>query len=110
MFSNLQIWFKGHLSIFLLIINTSICGTAVIVLVPFKWVLPLPQWRLFWTNIMIGIGSQYIQNNKVILELFTRITWELKGLENLFLDKKYLVVANHQSTMDIPVLQWIFFK
>jgi len=43
-----------------------------------------------------------------MFEWFTRTRWQLDGLASLRTDGNYLVLCNHQSWVDIPVLQKIF--
>ena len=108
MLAVLPVWLRAVLSILLLVINTVVCGAAVILLVPFKWIISQRGWRKFWTKLMISIGSFYILNNKGILKLVHRTSWNISGIEDLHLDGQYLVLANHQSAVDIPVLQGVF--
>ena len=108
MLAAFPVWLRAVLSILLLVINTVVCGAAVILLVPFKWIISQRGWRKFWTKLMISIGSLYILNNKGILKLVHRTSWNISGIEDLHLDRQYLVLANHQSAVDIPVLQGVF--
>lgn len=43
-------------------------------------------------------------NNFLIMSLFNKVTWTIKGNENLSKDAWYLLIANHQSWLDIFVL------
>lgn len=96
------------MSIILVVLNTVICGSSVVLLVPAKWIIPVSSWRWFWTVVMLRIGSEYIRGNDRIHKLFHRTKWDVTGLEDLSPDKSYLVLSNHLSTADIPVLQSIF--
>ena len=110
MLNFLRSWFRGILSTFLVVLNTMVCGSLVTLLVPVKVIIPLEGWRNFWTGVMLRIGSLFILINKNIQLLIHQISWEISGLENLDLNCKYLVISNHQSAVDIPVLQGIFHK
>ena len=103
-------WFKGILTTVLFVVNTVICGTLVTILVPMKMIIPWSKWRNFWTKVMIGIGSMFILLNKGISLLVHRIIWDISGLNKLDLNQQYLVLSNHQSSVDIPVIQGIFHK
>ena len=103
-------WFKGILTTVLFVANTVICGTLVTILVPMKVVIPWSKWRNFWTKVMIGIGSMFILINKGISLLVHRIIWDISGLNKLDLNRQYLVLSNHQSSVDIPVIQGMFHK
>jgi 1-acyl-sn-glycerol-3-phosphate acyltransferase len=87
-----------------------ICGTLVTVMVPLKMIFPWRKWRNFWTKVMLGIGSLFIWINKGIVLLVHRVVWEISGLKKLDLNRQYLVLSNHQSSVDIPVIQGMFHK
>ena len=108
MLSFLPNWFLGILSSLFVVLNTMFCGGAVTLLVPVKWVLRFQGWRRFWTSVMLSIGNLYVFINKSIHALVYQTEWQIIGLENLHPDRQYLVLSNHQSTVDIPVLQGIF--
>ena len=42
------------------------------------------------------------------MKLMHRIQWDVQGAETLCKDNWYIVVSNHQSWVDIPVLQTVF--
>lgn len=73
-----------------------------------KLLIPLRGWQTFWTKILIIIAETWITNNNLALSLVHRIEWDIEGLENLNKDGWYLVSCNHQSWVDIAVLQRIF--
>jgi 1-acyl-sn-glycerol-3-phosphate acyltransferase len=57
-----------------------------------------------------GIFNPYSRYNNAIMKLWSRISllaagihMKISGLENIQPDTSYIVVANHQSHMDIPV-------
>ena len=60
------------------------------------------------TWLLDSCASAWISVNNCTTALFTRIRWDIKGLETLSLKDWYLVVANHQSWVDILVLQKVF--
>lgn len=74
----------------------------------FKLVLPIPLIRRACSRALVWIAESWIGVNNVLFGLFTRIRWQLEGLDGLRRDGSYLVLCNHQSWVDIPVLQKIF--
>ena len=57
-----------------------------------------------------GIGVVWIYFNNCNLRLTNKIHWDVTGVDGLELNEWYLVVANHQSWVDILVLQKIFHR
>jgi 1-acyl-sn-glycerol-3-phosphate acyltransferase len=58
--------------------------------------------------VLILIAESWIAVNGFTFWLLTRIEWQVEGLEGLRYDGWYLVLSNHQSWVDIPVLQKTF--
>ncbi len=99
-------WIRG-------IFRFLIFGTQHYVLVRFcstSWRLlrlpmPVKSLRDFFSRVMVGIAENFISCNNWFLDTFYRIHWDVRGLEGLRMDRNYLVSANHQSWVDIVVLQ-----
>ena len=96
--------------VFLLILNTSFHGTLVSLCAPVKFVIPIQIWRKFWSRFSYWIAGGFILTNNLILKLLFNLKWDVQGLENLTMNGTYLVICNHLSLLDIPVVQGIFFK
>ncbi len=73
-----------------------------------KLLLPVRPARRVLTAWLVLIAESWIGVNNVLFDLFTRIRWEITGMEALRHDGSYLVLCNHQSWVDIPVLQKVF--
>ena len=56
---------------------------------------------------MVRIGESWISLNNLNLNLTQNISWDVQGLEGLQKDRSYLILVNHQSWMDIVILQYI---
>lgn len=98
----------GCTTIFLFLINTIIWCLVILVITPFKFVLPIPWVRLWIDRFLQLIASAWIKGNSGNIELFHRIHWVLDLPPDLSKDKSYLVVSNHISSVDIVVLQHVF--
>ena len=57
---------------------------------------------------MVAIAETWISSNVLLLKLLHRIEWDIQGLEGLHRAQSYFVVSNHQSWVDIVVLQTVF--
>lgn len=108
MFAKLPALFRVPLVMLLLALNIVLHVTPLLVLSLFKVVLPIRGIRLRLSRVLVLIAESWIAVNSRMFELFTRTRWQLDGLNGLRYDGNYLVLCNHQSWVDIPVLQKIF--
>jgi len=75
-----------------------------------KLSVPVTGWRELCSGAMDGIGTMWIFFNNCNTRLMNEIRWDVSGTDKLEQDKWYLVVANHQSWVDILVMQKIFYR
>ncbi|GJM42521.1 MAG: acyltransferase [Ardenticatenaceae bacterium] len=75
-----------------------------------KLLIPIKAWRIKCTKAAIWLAEAWISGNRAWMWLTQRTKWRVSGLEGLRYDEWYLVVSNHQSWVDIFVLQHIFNK
>jgi 1-acyl-sn-glycerol-3-phosphate acyltransferase len=92
----------------LLTINLVLHVLPLFALSLLKVVLPIRAIRRSCSRALIVIAESWIAFNSLMFEWFTRTRWQLDGLAGLRTDGNYLVLCNHQSWVDIPVLQKIF--
>ena len=100
--------FRGLLSMVLLGVNTLVLFGPLMLVAFLKLIVPFGPWRKFWGMIANGIAVTWISINNFNLGLTQRIKWDVSGLENLSLNEWYLVISNHQTWVDIVVLQRVF--
>lgn len=70
-----------------------------------KLVIPWRPVRRACSRALVGISESWIGVNNALFDLFTRIQWDVHGLDGLERTRSYLVLCNHQSWVDIAVLQ-----
>lgn len=99
---------KGALSALLIILNTVMCVTPLMVVSFFKLIIRISAWQKLSSRIMIVIAEFWIGVNNTIMKLTQRIDVNVQGMEGLKYEGWYLVVSNHQSWVDIPILQRLF--
>ncbi|MDX3773568.1 acyltransferase [Chromatiaceae bacterium AAb-1] len=97
----------GVLSLFLYIINTLFWFVPVILLAIIK-LPPIQRWQSWITYLLDACAVAWISINNLTTRIFTRIRWNVSGLEKLSVKDWYLILANHQSWADILVLQNVF--
>jgi len=74
----------------------------------FKLLLPMRTIRLACSRALVAVAESWIGVNNILFGVFTCIRWRVEGLDGLRRDGNYLVLCNHQSWVDIPVLQKVF--
>jgi 1-acyl-sn-glycerol-3-phosphate acyltransferase len=67
-------------------------------------------WRRGCDRVLNSLASSWIGCNNAGIALVNAVRWKVTGLENLSCRGWYLVMANHQSWVDILVLQRIFHR
>ncbi len=96
-------WLVGSISSLLLGINVVLWTSILFVFSFLKLLLP-PLKRLF-NRILPRVAEAWIFGNGVWMRLAQKIKWDVSGLEGLNYRGWYLVISNHQSWVDIFVLQ-----
>ncbi|MFC1578537.1 acyltransferase [Thermodesulfobacteriota bacterium] len=102
---------RGSLSLILYILNTVFWCIPLYVLAAAKAAVPLKSWRRVCSRILNAIAENWIWVNNQNQRLLAGNTrWDVQGIETLERSQWYLVLANHQSWVDILVLQRIFHR
>lgn len=96
---------KGVLSISLYTFNTIIICIPLILFSFIKFCVPVKSVVVFIDRSLNLLAAIWIWVNTVNTKLFCRIDWDVRGLEKLAKKEWYLVLSNHQSWVDILVLQ-----
>jgi 1-acyl-sn-glycerol-3-phosphate acyltransferase len=89
-------------------LNTVFWFVPILVLPVVKLLLPLPALRRGIARLLMTMGETWIALNSVILAKAGSIDWRATGVDALRRDNWYLVISNHQTWVDILVLQKIF--
>jgi len=92
----------------LILVNTIVLTTPLIVLALFKVLLPLAGLRQAINKALVGLAESWIAGNSLMIDHFTATRIAIQGRTGLRPDGHYLVLANHQSWVDILVLQKVF--
>ncbi|NNF40297.1 MAG: acyltransferase [Woeseiaceae bacterium] len=89
-------------------VNTIFWFIPIFLLSIVKFVVPLPSVRRGVTRVLMAMGENWISVNSLMLTTAGSIDWQARGMEGLRNDGWYLVMVNHQSWVDILVLQKVF--
>ena len=102
--------FKGVVATLVLVANVLV---LVAVMVPFallKLVLPFPAVRKPVDHALNSIADTWVMINGWWISLMQKVEWRVEGLEGLNPRGWYLISSNHQSWVDILVLQKVFLR
>ncbi|NJO83295.1 MAG: acyltransferase [Blastochloris sp.] len=91
-------------------LNTLFWALPVFVFTIVKFVIPIPSLRRRLSHELVQFAEGWIGVNNALMMLATDIKWEVTGLDSLSRQQWYLICSNHQSLVDIPVLQRVFYK
>jgi 1-acyl-sn-glycerol-3-phosphate acyltransferase len=86
-------------------VNTVFWFVPLFLLAVVKLLIPIAGVRAALTRVLMAIGESWISVNAVLLNAGGSIDWRISGADDLRRDEWYLVIANHQTWVDILVLQ-----
>ncbi len=99
----------GVLSLTIFILNTIFWCLLIYALVPLRLLAsPFPSFLKVVRGAMIWCAENWISCNNWEMRWFTAAKWDIRGVENLDMNHSYLVCCNHQTWVDIVVLQKAF--
>jgi 1-acyl-sn-glycerol-3-phosphate acyltransferase len=99
---------KGSIASVVLALNVLIATTVVMSLALVKLALPFRPVRRVVDRLLNGVITTWVGVNGAWIDAVTSARWDIEGLESLTPGGWYLVVSNHQSWVDILVLQKLF--
>jgi len=99
---------RGAFTITVLALNVVFWFVPIVVVAFAKLLIPAAGWRDMMSRWLSALGENWISCNGLILAATQSISWDVEG--NLGLQRRgwYLVISNHQSWVDILVLQKVF--
>ena len=92
----------------LIALNTFIHATPLLLLAVIKLLVPVAAFRNFVSRVLIGIAESWIAINSRLMTTLAGASITVDGGDGLQREGWYLVICNHQSWVDIPVLQRVF--
>ncbi len=99
---------RALLAALLVATNTVVHVPVLLVVAVVKALLPFAALRPGLDRALMLIAESWIGVNSRLIDAFTRTRFVVEGVETLRYGGHYLVLANHQSWVDIPVLQKVF--
>jgi 1-acyl-sn-glycerol-3-phosphate acyltransferase len=90
------------------VLNTLVHALPLLAVALFKALLPLRRVRLACNPLLTGAAENWIAVNTALVDRCSGTRFHVAIDANLQVDGHYLVLANHQSWVDIVVLQKVF--
>jgi len=100
--------FKGVVTISAMSLNVIAWCLVLFTVALAKFLLPVPAVRRALSRVMTALAEGWIGTNNALFRALGAMPLEVRGLEGLSTREWYLVVSNHQSWVDILVLQAVF--
>ncbi len=97
----------GILAGSLLVLNILLWVPVLLLVALVKLLLPIPSVRLVIDPLLIAIAENWIAGNSGWMRLTQSMQWDISGIDKLQRRQWYLVLCNHQSWVDILVLQHV---
>ncbi|WP_137938972.1 acyltransferase [Chitinivorax sp. B] len=98
----------GILTSLLLFFNILFCASFLFSFAIIKLVLPFKSVRIVVDRILMFFAEGWVTGNSGWMKLTQHMDWDVKGVGDLNYRGWYLVNSNHQSWVDIFVLQHVF--
>jgi 1-acyl-sn-glycerol-3-phosphate acyltransferase len=96
---------RGAIAAVLLVLNTLLwCGLLFVVAL-IKLLIPVKPVRAAIDHVLNAIASCWISGNSAWMRITQRTVWDVAGVDALAYRGWYMVNCNHQSWVDILVLQ-----
>jgi 1-acyl-sn-glycerol-3-phosphate acyltransferase len=100
---------RGALSVLALVLNTVIIAASLVPPALLKLLVPAAAARRAADRALSALASAWVAiNNAWIAAVHPGAQWDVQGVEGLHARGWYLVSSNHQSWVDILVLQRVF--
>jgi 1-acyl-sn-glycerol-3-phosphate acyltransferase len=96
---------RGIIATLLFALNVLFWPFIVVAFSILKFLLPFKSMRRIFDRILLWLSENWISCNSGWMSLTQKTKWDVQGLENLNYKGWYLVVSNHQSWVDIFVMQ-----
>jgi 1-acyl-sn-glycerol-3-phosphate acyltransferase len=108
MLSRLPAPLRGAITATILALNTLIVALSLVPPALLKLLVPAKAVRRVCDRLMNGLASLWVANNNAWIAAVRPVAWDVQGVKGLHERGWYLVSSNHQSWVDILVLQRIF--
>ncbi len=99
---------KGVIALIAVVSNIVFWFIPIMLFAIVRFVLPFAAVRRFTSRVLMACGENWISVNSWLLESTQGTKFHITGTEDLRRHDWYLIASNHQSWVDIVVLQRVF--
>lgn len=103
-----MLWLRVVVIVSLIAVNTLVHVPPLVLLALVKAILPVDRLRRGIDPVLTGLAESWVAVNTAMIDAFTKTRFQIDLPPGLRRDGHYLVLANHQSWVDIVVLQKAF--
>lgn len=103
-----MLWLRVASLFLLIVLNTLVHTLPLLLVALFKALLPFERLRHVLNRVLTDLAERWIAVNSAMIDRFTGTRFQVEMPASLQPEGHYLVLANHQSWVDIVVLQKIF--
>jgi 1-acyl-sn-glycerol-3-phosphate acyltransferase len=100
--------FKALFSTSIFVMNTIFWTMTMVPFVILKIAIRNRKVRAACTRVLVEIAQNWISGNNLNLALLHKMNLQIENHADLKMDRSYFVCANHQSWVDIVILQRVF--
>jgi 1-acyl-sn-glycerol-3-phosphate acyltransferase len=98
---------QGSIVLLVISISTIVATVVLFFLSIIKFLVPKGRPRHFMSRVLAGLAEIWSSINKFVTGCYRNMEWEVQLPDGIEHDKSYLIFCNHQSWVDIVVLQHI---
>lgn len=100
----------GLIGLIAFALNTVFWAVPLFLVALVKLVTPVPAWRRRLSMLLTRIAEGWVAVDSWMMGVIQRAPWRVTGLDGLRRDASYLICCNHNSWVDIPILQRVFYR
>lgn len=101
---------KGITAAVTVIVNTVTMVSLLLLFSVIKLLIPIKSINIRLSKLLVAIAESWVAINSFIHRVLHGTKFRLESNVDLSKEQWYLVIANHQATADIPIIQAVFNK
>lgn len=105
MLSKARYALQGGIVLLVVVVNTITLTFLIFLLSIIKFIAPRGRARNSITHFLSSLGELWISINKSVIWFYRKLEWDIELPDGIDRRGRYLVFCNHQSWVDILVLQ-----
>jgi len=99
--------FKGIIYLLLVLPVTLLTLGVAMLLAILKLIIPLEPVQRIFTVLLLAVAESWAVACRLFYRWVHRQCWDVQGVEGLSRQQWYLLICNHQSWSDIPILLFL---